>query len=79
MGTDARVAPILAGSLSAGVTIEVSHGYRVTSREDAFVKKADVFGENFADATLLSYAVDWLPWRACDFFPFKHPAFAAPG
>ncbi len=53
-------------SLTAGITIEVSHGYRVKSRDDAYVKKANVFGENFADATLLNgHVVDWLPFRKC--------------
>ena len=51
-------------SLSAGVTIEISHGYRVLTRNDAYVKQADAFGENFADATLPNnYIVDWLPFR----------------
>ena len=51
-------------SLAAGVTIEVSHGYRVRSRDDEFVKEADVFGENFSDAAMPnSYLVDMLPFR----------------
>ena len=49
-------------SLAAGVNVELSHGYRVTERDDMFVNKADQFSENFADATLLQYAVDWIPW-----------------
>ncbi|KAI1792771.1 cytochrome P450 [Ganoderma leucocontextum] len=51
--------------LSAGVAIEISHGYRVLGRNDAYVKEADAFGENFADATLPNnYIVDWLPFLA---------------
>ncbi len=51
-------------SLAAGITIEVSHGYRVRSRDDEFVKEADVFGENFSDAAMPNnYIVDRLPFR----------------
>ena len=52
------------GRLSAGVTIEVSHGHRITSPDDDFVGKADVTCENFGDASLMHYAADWFPCRA---------------
>ncbi|EJF56877.1 cytochrome P450 [Dichomitus squalens LYAD-421 SS1] len=48
--------------LSAGVTVEISHGYRVMSRNDEYVKEADVSVVNFADAALPNnYIVDWFP------------------
>ncbi|PIL29426.1 cytochrome P450 [Ganoderma sinense ZZ0214-1] len=51
--------------LAAGITIEVSHGYRVRSRDDEFVKEADIFGENFSDAAMPNnYIVDMLPFLA---------------
>ncbi|TFK89221.1 cytochrome P450 [Polyporus arcularius HHB13444] len=51
--------------LTAGINIEVSHGYRVKSRDDTYVGKANVFGENFARATLHNgHIVNWLPFLA---------------
>ncbi|TBU23875.1 cytochrome P450 [Dichomitus squalens] len=48
--------------LSAGVTVEISHGYRVMSRNDEYVKEANVSVVNFADAALPNnYIVDWFP------------------
>lgn len=47
--------------------MEISHGHRVTSRDDPFVRKANVFADNFAEASLPNnHIVDWLPF--C-----KHP------
>ncbi len=44
----------------------MSHGYRVKSRDDTYVGKANVFGENFARATLHNgHIVNWLPFRKC--------------
>lgn len=44
--------------------MEMSHGHRVTSRHDPYVKKANVFADNFAEATLPNnHLVDWLPFR----------------
>ncbi|KAI0788021.1 cytochrome P450 [Fomes fomentarius] len=51
--------------LTAGITMEMSHGHRVTSRHDPYVKKANVFADNFAEATLPNnHLVDWLPFLA---------------
>ncbi|TBU54546.1 cytochrome P450 [Dichomitus squalens] len=51
--------------LTAGIAMEISHGHRVTSRDDPFVKKANVFADNFAEASLPNnHIVDWLPFLA---------------
>lgn len=61
---DSCLTPPSTRSLSAGVALEISHGYRILDRNDAYVEEADAFGENFADATLPNnYVVDWLPFR----------------
>ncbi|KAI1797445.1 cytochrome P450 [Ganoderma leucocontextum] len=51
--------------LTAGIAMEISHGHRVTSRDDPFVHKANVFADNFAEASLPNnHIVDWLPFLA---------------
>ncbi len=43
--------------------MEISHGHRVTTRDDPYVKKANEFADNFAEASLPNnYIVDWLPF-----------------
>ena len=43
--------------------MEISHGHRVTSREDPYVHKANEFADNFAEASLPNnHVVDWLPF-----------------
>ena len=50
-------------SLTAGIAMEMSHGHRVTTRHDPYVKKANEFADNFAEATLPNnHIVDWLPF-----------------
>ena len=44
--------------------MEISHGHRVTSRDDPFVHRANVFADNFAEASLPNSRIgDWLPFR----------------
>ncbi|KAI0709905.1 cytochrome P450 [Earliella scabrosa] len=51
--------------LTAGIAMEMSHGHRVTTRHDPYVKKANEFADNFAEATLPNnHIVDWLPFLA---------------
>ncbi|KAM5544563.1 hypothetical protein V8D89_001461 [Ganoderma adspersum] len=51
--------------LTAGIAMEISHGHRVTSRDDPFVHRANVFADNFAEASLPNnHIVDWLPFLA---------------
>ena len=46
--------------------MEISHGHRVTSREDPYVHKANEFADNFAEASLPNnHVVDWLPFCQC--------------
>ena len=60
--TDSRV-PSPPDSVTAGVAMEISHGHRVTSREDPYVHKANEFADNFAEASLPNnHVVDWLPF-----------------
>nr|VWP01254.1 GPN-loop GTPase 3 [Ganoderma boninense] len=45
--------------------MEISHGHRVTSRDDPFVHRANAFADNFAEASLPNnHVVDWLPFLA---------------
>ncbi|RPD61026.1 cytochrome P450 [Lentinus tigrinus ALCF2SS1-7] len=51
--------------VTAGVAMEISHGHRVTSRADPYVRKANEFADNFAEASLPNnHVVDWLPFLA---------------
>ncbi|TFK91405.1 cytochrome P450 [Polyporus arcularius HHB13444] len=51
--------------VTAGIAMEISHGHRVTARDDPYVKKANEFADNFAEASLPNnYIVDWLPFLA---------------
>ncbi|PIL29859.1 cytochrome P450 [Ganoderma sinense ZZ0214-1] len=51
--------------LTAGIAMEISHGHRVTSRDDPFVHRANIFADNFAEASLPNnHIVDWLPFLA---------------
>ncbi|KAI0711889.1 cytochrome P450 [Cerioporus squamosus] len=51
--------------VTAGIAMEISHGHRVTTREDPYVRKANEFADNFAEASLPNnHVVDWLPFLA---------------
>ncbi|KAI0358999.1 cytochrome P450 [Trametes cingulata] len=52
-------------SVTAGVAMQISHGYEIRDGEDAYLDKANEFVENFADASLPGrWLVDWLPFLA---------------
>ncbi|KAI0761209.1 cytochrome P450, partial [Trametes elegans] len=52
-------------SVTGGVAIQMSHGYVVRDGEDPYLKQADEFVENLADAGLPGrWAVDFLPFLA---------------
>ncbi|KAH9891042.1 cytochrome P450 [Cubamyces lactineus] len=52
-------------SVTAGVAMQISHGYEITDARDPYLEKANEFVENFADASLPGrWLVDWLPFLA---------------
>ncbi|KAI0374537.1 cytochrome P450 [Pilatotrama ljubarskyi] len=51
--------------VTAGVAMQISHGYEIRDGDDSYLDKANEFVENFADASLPGrWMVDWLPFLA---------------
>ncbi|KAJ3556250.1 hypothetical protein NM688_g2134 [Phlebia brevispora] len=52
-------------TLTAGITLRMSHGYDITGRNDPYVEMANETVQNFAKASKPpGYLVDWLPFLA---------------